>query len=198
VRAFASLLSSQVDSVLSADGRRPARRHHCKPPSVNRVWRLSGEDSYGFDVRGLGEEVKQVEFGDRVAGRGEGFEVAGEAFGGTGDVDQSGRRDAAEQGADFVASPSPRRVEDDKVGAVALKDGGAQEVEGSCFDSAKIGHLGRGKSGCCRLGDLDSGDFGEDAGEALGEETDARVEVPGQLLCRCFGCLRGCSRSETA
>ena len=40
----------------------------------------SGEDGDGFDVGGLGEEVEEVEFGDAVAGGGEGGEVGGEGF----------------------------------------------------------------------------------------------------------------------
>jgi len=36
---------------------------------------LAGEDGYGFDVGGLGEEVEEMEFGEGVTGGGQGDEV---------------------------------------------------------------------------------------------------------------------------
>ena len=121
-----------------------------------------------------------MERGDGVAGGGEGCEVAGEGFGGAGDVDEGGGGDAGEQRADFEAGAGAGRVEDDEVGAVALEDGGAEEVEGGGFDGAEVaGSLVAGERGEGGLGDLDCGDLDEAAGEGAGEEADAGVEVPG-------------------
>ena len=99
----------------------------------------AGEDSDGFDVGGLREEVEQVQLGDRVAGGGECGEVGGQGLRRAGDVDQRGCGDAAEQVADVGVGAGARRVEDDERGVVAVDDGGAQEVERGGFDGAQVG-----------------------------------------------------------
>ena len=88
-----------------------------------------------------GKRSKRWSSRDGVAGGGEGGEVGGEGFGRAGDVDEGGRGDAGEQVADFAAGAGARRVEDDEVGAVALEDGGAEEVERGGFDGVAVGSL---------------------------------------------------------
>jgi hypothetical protein len=89
-----------------------------------------------------------------------------------------GRGDAGEQGADLGAGAGARRVEDDAVGAVALEDRSAEEVEGGGFDGVEVGKFGLGERGEGGLGDLDGGDAGEVRCERAGKEADAGVEVP--------------------
>jgi len=137
------------------------------------------EDSDGFEVGGLGEEVEEVEFGESVAGRNEDDEVGREGFGGAGDVDEGGCGDAGEQGADLGAGAGAGWIEDDERGAVALEDGGAQEVEGGGFYGAEVRKLGCSERGEGGFGDLDGGDVGEARGESSREEADSGVEVEG-------------------
>ena len=126
---------------------------------------------------GLGEEVEEVKLGERVAGGGEVAEVGGKCFRRAGDVDEGWRTDASEQCADLGASAGAGWVEDDEVGAVALEDGGLEEVEGGGFDGVAIGELSGGEGRECGLGDLDGGDLSEVCGECAGEEADAGIEV---------------------
>ena len=132
---------------------------------------------------GLGEEVEEVEFGQGVAGRsgegGEGLKIRGEGFRRAGDVDQSGRGNAGEKGTDLGACSGAGRVEDDEIGAVALEDGDAEEVERSGFDCVEVGDLGGGERGGGGFGDLYGGDLGESGGKGTGEEADSCVEIEG-------------------
>ena len=102
----------------------------------------ASEDGDGFDVCGLGEEVEEVQFGEGVAGGGESFEIGGQGLRRAGDIDQRGRGDAREQRADLRAGPGARWIEDDEVGALAIEDGGAEEVERGGFDGAEVGEFG--------------------------------------------------------
>ena len=74
------------------------------------------------------EEVYEMQGADAVEGL-KGAEIAGEGGGVAGDVDECGSGDAREEFAGFEAYAGTRRVEDDEVGAVAIEDGAAQEVE---------------------------------------------------------------------
>ncbi len=138
----------------------------------------TSKDGDGLDVGGLGKEIDKVELGDAIAGGGEGLEIGGQRLRRAGDIDEHGRGDAGEQSADLRPGAGARRIEDDEVGAVALEDGGAEEVEGRGFDGAAIGKSAGGQSGEGGLRGLDSGDAGEVRGERAGEEADAGVEVP--------------------
>src|ERR1035437_3596199 len=152
----------------------------------------AGQDGDGFDVGGLGEEVEEMELGACVAGGAQDCQGGWEGFGRAGDVDERGRGDPGEERADFGAGSGAGWVEDDEVGALALYDGGAEEVERGGTDRAEVRELGGGERGGGGFGDLDCGDLREAAGQHAGEEADASVEVPCQLA----GAVRCDQREE--
>ena len=95
-----------------------------------------------------------------------------------------GGGDAGEERAGFEADAGAGWVEDDEVGAVAIEDGAAEEVEcGGLVDGAVLrAEFGEGGA---EVGDgggvgFDGGDLGEAAGEDAGEEADAGEEIPGE------------------
>gem|GEM_PF-4177672 len=68
-------------------------------------------------------------------------EVAGQGGGVAGDVDQAGGAHALEDLAGLGADPGAGWIEDDKVGAVAVKDGAVEEVECGRLDDRAGGRL---------------------------------------------------------
>ncbi len=142
---------------------------------------LAAEDGDGLHVEGLGEHVDEVELGEAVAAGDEQGEIAGERDGIAGDVHDLGRLQAVEQGADLGADAGAGRIHDDQVGALALEDGGLEEVEGGAGDGAVRGALERaGEVDRGGLGGFDGDDLLEGRGERAGEEADAGVEIPGE------------------
>jgi hypothetical protein len=82
-------------------------------------------------------------------------------------------------GADLWAGSGAGWIEDDEIGAVALEDGDAEEVERSGFDGVEVGELGCGERRGGGFGDLYGGDLGESGGKGAGEESYSGVEVEG-------------------